>query len=109
MQACRAVSNLCYGGSSIAAVAAEPLCVGAAGCADDAAGFRWAAHAIWNLCTHDSAPRRAVVAARGLEVLAAGLGRWREPRARRYGLRALASVRRADFSSTNRGDAAAAT
>jgi hypothetical protein len=98
IQACRLAGNLSFGGAHYFGNSACYFANGLAPNPDDATAFRWAAHAIWNACTHSERARRAihghsvpdgVKVVRVVESLVKGASRFPgTPRA--YGLRALA-------------------
>ena len=94
IQVCRLAGNLCFGGAKAEAVnwfTFVNAFVDVAVFADDATTFRWAAHAIWNACTHSTSTRDVVDSNKAVESLVKGASRFPgTPRA--YGLRALAYV-----------------
>ncbi len=94
IQVCRLAGNMCFGGAhdfdNSACVFAKVVAI-----ADDATSFRWAAHAIWNACTHSRFARHELHSKhhrrRTVELLVKGASRFPgTPRA--YGLRVLAYV-----------------
>ena len=94
IQVCRLAGNLCFGGAKAEAVnwfTFVNAFLDVAVFADDATTFRWAAHAIWNACTHSTSTRDVVASNKAVESLVKGASRFPgTPRA--YGLRALAYV-----------------
>ena len=94
VQVCRLAGNLCFGGAKAEAVnwfTFVNAFVDVAVFADDATTFRWAAHAIWNACTHSTSTRDVIDSNKAVESLVKGASRFPgTPRA--YGLRALAYV-----------------
>ena len=94
VQVCRLAGNLCFGGAKAEAVnwfTFVNAFVDVAVFADDATTFRWAAHAIWNACTHSTSTRDVIDSNKAVESLVKGASRFQgTPRA--YGLRALAYV-----------------
>ena len=94
VQVCRLAGNLCFGGAKAEAVnwfTFVNAFVNVAVFADDATTFRWAAHAIWNACTHSTSTRDVIDSNKAVESLVKGASRFHgTPRA--YGLRALAYV-----------------
>ena len=94
VQVCRLAGNLCFGGAKAEAVnwfTFVNAFVNVAVFADDATTFRWAAHAIWNACTHSTSTRDVIDSNKAVESLVKGASRFQgTPRA--YGLRALAYV-----------------
>ena len=93
IQACRLAGNMCFGGAYVF-VDCGGLFASVAVCAEDATSFRWAAHAIWNACTHTERARDELYTCRddtGVVVDALVRGAMRFPGVpRAYGLRALA-------------------
>lgn len=91
-QACRLAGNLCFGGAHDFGDDVH-LFLNALSWADDATSFRWAAHAVWNACTHSPSTRATLHYCQmsATEALVKGASRFPgAPRA--YGLRALAYV-----------------
>lgn len=92
IQACRLAGNLCFGGAHDFGEDVH-LFLNALSWADDATSFRWAAHAVWNACTHSPSTRATLHYCQmsAIEALVKGASRFPgAPRA--YGLRALAYV-----------------
>ena len=95
IQVCRLAGNLCFGGAYNFG-GAYHLFGNVVVFADDATSFRWAAHVIWNACTHLEIARANLHRCRNdtggvVEALVRGAMRFPGvPRA--YGLRAIAYV-----------------
>ena len=98
IQVCRLAGNMCFGGVNALGDNFDYI-VGHLDkvviCAEDATTFRWAAHAIWNACTHSEVARdelhRRTREPRVVEALVKGASRF-PGTPREYGLRALAYV-----------------
>ena len=91
IQACRLAGNLSFGGAHDFGGDAYTFAKVAMN-AHDATAFRWAAHALWNACTHSSDNTRDVIS-RNMAVQSLVKGASRFPGTpRAYGLRALAYV-----------------
>ncbi|CAH0369266.1 unnamed protein product [Pelagomonas calceolata] len=87
-QACRLAGNLCFGGAHDFGDDAYTFAIVAMN-ANDATAFRWAAHALWNACTHSPDTRDVLHKTMAVQSLVKGALRFPgTPRA--YGLRALA-------------------
>ena len=81
IQVCRLAGNLCFGGAYNWFNFVD-LFVNVALTAEDATSFRWAAHAIWNACTHSTSTREVIDSNWAVESLVKGASRFLALRAR---------------------------